>query len=187
MILSSGNLLLIPSDVKLAEQLANYYRRNWEFLRDFEATREDSFFTTESQLRILGQEMESERRRESFRFYIKLSSYPNEIMGVAGLNNVIWGAFCSSFLGYRLDFRHINKGYMTSVVSMLTEYAFKTLHLHRIEANVMPQNIPSLRVLEKCGYESEGLAKHYLKINGAWEDHIHMVKINYDMHKKDAL
>lgn len=42
----------------------------------------------------------------------------------------------------------------------------------------MPRNKASLRVLEKNEFQEEGLAKHYLKINGIWEDHIHMVKIN---------
>jgi ribosomal-protein-alanine N-acetyltransferase len=50
--------------------------------------------------------------------------------------------------------------------------------LHRIEANIMPRNAASLRVVEKAGFHREGLAKKYLKINGVWEDHIHMVLLN---------
>ena len=50
------------------------------------------------------------------------------------------------------------------------------------EANVMPRNKASLRVLEKNRFVNEGLSKYYLKINGVWEDHIHMVKINYAVH-----
>ena len=67
-------------------------------------------------------------------------------------------------------------------ISMLVSYAFDELHLHRIEANVMPRNKASLRVLEKNHFENEGVSKHYLNINGVWEDHIHMVRINYSMH-----
>ena len=70
---------------------------------------------------------------------------------------------------------------MSMAVSMITQYAFEELHLHRIEANVMPRNQASLRVLQKIQFENEGISKYYLKINGVWEDHIHMVKINYDM------
>ena len=54
--------------------------------------------------------------------------------------------------------------------------------LHRIEANVMPGNKASLRVLEKNHFVNEGLSKYYLNIIGIWEDHIHMVKINEKMH-----
>ena len=42
----------------------------------------------------------------------------------------------------------------------------------------MPKNAPSMRVLQKCGYVNEGFSPKYLCINGVWEDHIHMVKLN---------
>ena len=65
---------------------------------------------------------------------------------------------------------------------ILVKYAFEELHLHRIEGNVMPRNLASIRVLEKNHFVNEGISKHYLKINGIWEDHVHMVRINYAMH-----
>ena len=46
----------------------------------------------------------------------------------------------------------------------------------------MPRNRASLRVLEKNGFVCEGLSRYYLKINGIWEDHVHMVKLNEAMH-----
>lgn len=67
-------------------------------------------------------------------------------------------------------------------VGMLVRYAFDVLHLHRIEANVMPKNTASLRVLEKNSFINEGISKYYLNINGIWEDHVHMVRINHNMH-----
>ena len=70
-------------------------------------------------------------------------------MGSIGLNDVVWGAFCSAFLGYKLDAAYTGKGYMTEAVRLVVEYAFTQLGLHRIEANVMPRNTASLRVVEK--------------------------------------
>ena len=67
---------------------------------------------------------------------------------------------------------------MTQAVEACTRFAFGPAALHRVEANVMPRNTASLRVLKKCGYRPEGLARRYLRINGAWEDHIHMVRLN---------
>ena len=67
-------------------------------------------------------------------------------------------------------------------VEMVVQYAFDTLELHRIEGNVMPRNAASLRVLAKNHFVNEGLSKYYLKINGRWEDHVHMVRINYALH-----
>jgi Acetyltransferases, including N-acetylases of ribosomal proteins len=42
----------------------------------------------------------------------------------------------------------------------------------------MPKNIRSLKVVEKLGFRNEELAYKYLRINGKWEDHIHMVLLN---------
>ena len=177
---------LVPPSLSLAEQAADYYCRNREFLKVYEPKREESFFTPERQREILGNEIRSWRAKLSFRFYIRLAAEPEKIIGIAALNNVIYGAFCSAFLGYKLDQEYLNQGYMTMAVDMVTAYAFSVLGLHRLEANVMPGNKASLRVLEKNGFFNEGLSKYYLNINGIWEDHIHMVKLNESMHRDKA-
>lgn len=172
---------LIPADPSLAEALCAYYIRNREFLRPFEPAREETFFTPEHQRSILETEVEARRNGTACRFYIRLVNRP-EIIGTIGLNNIIRGAFQSCHLGYKLDEAHRGQGIMPMAVNLVVNYAFQELNLHRIEANVMPRNLPSLRVLEKCGFENEGLSRFYLNINGLWEDHIHMVRLNYDLH-----
>jgi ribosomal-protein-alanine N-acetyltransferase len=57
-------------------------------------------------------------------------------------------------------------------VRAATTFAFRVVGLHRVQAAVMPHNLPSLRVLDKVGYRREGVAKRYLSIAGAWEDHV---------------
>ncbi len=173
---------LVPADLSLAEQVVDYYKRNRDFLEAFEPVRSEEFFTLEYQQAVLKKEISEYEERTAFRFYILSVEQPTKIIGIIGLNNVVWGAFCSAFLGYKLDREFVNKGYMSIAVNMLTKYAFEELGLHRIEANVMPKNKASLRVLEKNHFINEGVSKYYLKINGIWEDHIHMVKINYAMH-----
>lgn len=173
---------LVPADLSLVEQVVDYYKRNRDFLEAFEPVRSEEFFSLEYQQTVLKKEMAEYEARTAFRFYILSVEQPTKIIGIIGLNNVVWGAFCSAFLGYKLDKDFANKGYMSMAVGMLTRYAFEELGLHRIEANVMPKNKVSLRVLEKNHFVNEGISKYYLNINGVWEDHIHMVKINYDMH-----
>lgn len=173
---------LVPADLSLAEQVVDYYKRNKDFLEAFEPVRSEEFFSLECQQAVLKKEISEYEERTAFRFYILSMEQPTKIIGIIGLNNVVWGAFCSAFLGYKLDKDFVNKGYMSIAVKMLTKYAFEELGLHRIEANVMPKNKASLRVLEKNHFIDEGVSKYYLNINGIWEDHIHMVKINYAMH-----
>lgn len=180
--MKNQEIQLVPADLSLAEQVVGYYTRNRDFLEAFEPVRDEEFFSLQYQQDVLRKEMLAYKERTAFRFYIASVDRPAKIIGIIGLNNVVLGAFCSAFLGYKLDKEYFNRGYMTMAVAMLTKYAFEKLSLHRIEANVMPKNKASLRVLEKNHFVNEGTSKYYLNINGVWEDHIHMVKINYAMH-----
>ena len=53
-----------------------------------------------------------------------------------------------------------------------SDFAFRSLGLHRLEAACIPENAPSRRLLIKAGFDEEGFAKAYLKINGVWRDHV---------------
>jgi [ribosomal protein S5]-alanine N-acetyltransferase len=53
----------------------------------------------------------------------------------------------------------------------VVDHCFRTLRLHRLEAACIPENNRSVRVLEKAGFQREGLLRSYLKINGIWQDH----------------
>lgn len=176
--IQTEDLVLKAADTDFAQNVAAYYLRNREFLEAFEPKRDEEFYTADYQHSLLKKEMEQAGNKEAFRFYIETKQEPGSIIGMIALNNIVWGCFHSCFLGYKLDVRQLNRGYMTQAVSAVTQVAFEDLRLHRIEANVMPRNGRSLRVLEKCGFENEGSSKQYLKINGVWEDHIHMVKLN---------
>ena len=100
------------------------------------------------------------------------------MIGTIALNNIVYGAFWSGFLGYKLGNEYKNKGYMTEALIAFVDIAFNEYKLHRSEANIMPKNTNSKKVLVKCGFEYEGMSRKYLKINGKWEDHEYYVKLN---------
>lgn len=158
--------------------MADYYRRNRDFLAPFEPVREPAFFTVEGQRALLETEAEQAAAGQVCRFYLSRKDESGAVIGMVALNGIVRGAFQSCFLGCKPDMEHLNRGYMTEAVKAVKQIAFTLLKLHRIEANIMPRNAPSLRVAEKCGFQFEGLARNYLKINGVWEDHIHMVLLN---------
>ena len=70
-----------------------------------------------------------------------------------------------------MDEKFIGRGIVTEAVRLVMEFAFSTLNIHRIEAYVAPQNLGSIRVLEKSGFTREGLLRELLFINGKWVDH----------------
>lgn len=92
-------------------------------------------------------------------------------MGRVALDNVVLGAWHNATIGYFIDEQHNGRGLATSAVRLVCKFGFEDAGLHRIQAGVMPRNAASARVLEKVGFRREGLAKRYLFIAGAWEDH----------------
>jgi len=174
----SNRLILRVLDDDYAQQVLDYYIENKEFLHAWETKREDVYYTLSFQRQLLMDDYKKFLDGIRVRFWIFLKDEPDKIIGTISLDNIIRDPFLSCFLGYRLHVDYLNRGYMTEAVKKVVQIAFKEYGLHRIEANIMPRNIPSFKVVEKSGFINEGLSKKYLKINGVWEDHIHMVILN---------
>lgn len=95
-----------------------------------------------------------------------------ELVGGVSLGNIRRGVAQSAQLGYWMGEPHAGKGLMLDALGALLPHAFSTLELHRIEAACIPDNTRSIRLLEKAGFEREGLMRSYLKIDGRWRDHL---------------
>ena len=169
--LTTERLLLIPSHPRLARAVCAYLTRNREFLQPFEPLREESFFTVSGQRRLLKRECFDKAAGVGCRFWMAEKTSPSYILGSVALSGIVLGSFQSANVSYRSDKDHLGRGFVTEAMARLVAYAFHTVGLHRLEANIMPRNKPSLRVADKLGFVCEGLARGYLNINGVWEDH----------------
>jgi len=170
--------ILKPKDAAL---VLDYISRNKDFLKEWETDRPDDYYTLSHQKGLLKRDYRRFKDGQMLRLWIFKKDDPNKVIGTIALDNIIRGPFLSCFLGYRLDRDNINRGYTTEALGELIRIAFDEMALHRIEANIMPRNQRSLRVVEKLGFVNEGLSREYLKINEKWEDHIHMVLLNKDL------
>jgi ribosomal-protein-alanine N-acetyltransferase len=120
------------------------------------------------------------RIRQYWRDIDEDAAYPYFIFDVSGqllvgaltLSNVRRGVAQTGTMGYWIGQRYARQGYMTSAVRLVITFAFHQLGLHRVEASCLPHNRASIGLLEKCGFEREGLARDYLKIAGEWRDHL---------------
>jgi [ribosomal protein S5]-alanine N-acetyltransferase len=94
------------------------------------------------------------------------------LLGALTISNVRRGVAQMASLGYWIGRNFARQGYMTAAVNAVLPFAFDHLRLHRLEAACLPSNVGSIRLLLRCGFTEEGLARRYLKINGRWEDHL---------------
>jgi ribosomal-protein-alanine N-acetyltransferase len=92
-------------------------------------------------------------------------------LGEITLSSIQRGPLQSAYIGYWIDEAVAGQGFMPEAVVTMLQYAFESLHLHRVEVNIIPRNAASRRVVEKLGLRCEGIAERYLEIDGAWEDH----------------
>jgi [ribosomal protein S5]-alanine N-acetyltransferase len=93
------------------------------------------------------------------------------IVGVANLSQIFYGAFQNSYLGYYANVDFAGQGLMLEGLHLVIDYAFQTLCLHRVEANIQPGNTASINLVKRLGFTKEGFSRRYLKINEEWCDH----------------
>ncbi len=100
------------------------------------------------------------------------------IAGTFGLNEIVRRAFQSAYAGWGVSADAVGRGIATEGVAGMLDLAFSPagLGLHRVQANIIPENAASLRVAEKVGMRREGRAERYLQIAGAWRDHVMFAK-----------
>jgi ribosomal-protein-alanine N-acetyltransferase len=93
------------------------------------------------------------------------------IVGQLNVANILYGSVSSAVLGYWVEPGVAGLGVTPTSVALVTDYLFNTVGLHRVEIDIRPENVASLRVVEKLGFRYEGLKERYIHINGAWRDH----------------
>lgn len=108
--------------------------------------------------------------RDSAAFEIR-SVEDGKVLGTVELSRIARGNFQSAYLGYRIAAEHRGRGYMTEALQLVLRHAFRTLRLHRVEANVEPGNDPSIALVRRAGFTREGFSRRYLKLGGRWRDH----------------
>ncbi|PCJ32669.1 MAG: hypothetical protein COA93_09085 [Alphaproteobacteria bacterium] len=100
-----------------------------------------------------------------------IDSQTDNLVGIININNILLGPMRMASLGYYGDEAYAGKGYMAEGMTLAIKYAFESLGLHRLEANIQPGNTPSIRLVQKLGFRKEGFSPKYLQIGGKWCDH----------------
>jgi ribosomal-protein-alanine N-acetyltransferase len=162
-----------------AKELLNYHLVNKNHLRAWEVFREDSFYTLNVQEDRIDKMVNKMYENSSLHLLIFYKN-TNALVGQCNFTNILREPFQACHLGFSLSAYAEGKGLMQEALNTAIDFVFKTYGLHRIMANFRPENDRSEVLLKKLGFEVEGKARSYLKINGEWADHILTSKINED-------
>jgi ribosomal-protein-alanine N-acetyltransferase len=103
--------------------------------------------------------------------FLAARDFDGALIGYFTVSNIIRGSLHSAYLGYAAFAPHTGQGYMTDALRLVLREVFITLRLHRIEANIQPDNAASLALVRRCGFQREGFSPRYLNIGGLWRDH----------------
>ncbi len=166
--LADGDVGLRPLRYRDAKRWRELREENAAWLDPWEATSPDPRLPP-MQYRQLVRAMSSEARAgRALPFTI---TYRGEMVGQLSVAGIGWGSLRSAHIGYWIS-RHVaGRGITPTAVALATDHCLFAMALHRVEVNIRPENVASLRVVEKLGFRDEGLRLRYLHIDGQWRDH----------------
>lgn len=120
-------------------------------------------------------------RTDSHYSFVAETLEGGELVAFLSLSQLFRGPFLNAYAGWRVSTPHTRKGYGSEAVTGVLDLAFAPLPfglaLHRVQANVIPSNTPSLKLARRVGFREEGYAKEYLEIAGRWQDHVMFAKL----------
>ena len=170
--LETERLRLELPDPSRAVEVVDYYERNRDHLRRWDPRRPEGFYTVafwQAQLASNRQEFHLGRNA---RFFIRPHDRHDLVIGSVNLSNFVRGVFQACHLGFGIDAQYEGSGRMREALERVLTYAFDELELHRVMANYQPTNERSGALLRRLGFATEGFARDFLFIDGAWRDHV---------------
>ena len=81
--------------------------------------------------------------------------------GQVTIDNIVRGALRSGYLGYWIDRSVAGRGMASLAVALVCDHAFGPVGLHRLQADIRPENRPSQRLVERLGFQREGLLRRF--------------------------
>lgn len=163
------NLILRVIDQTQAPKVLEFYKNNPEFA-EVEPVMHN-FYTLQFHETVLGYEYKLILKMNLLRLWIYSKEDPQTIIGTLSFRNISKTFFHSCEVGYKMDKQYRNRGYCSEALQKGFEIMFTEMDIHRIEAIVLPDNQASIHLLEKLGFQREGLKRQCVQLQGKWRDH----------------
>ena len=169
--LEHGGVRLRPHRASDFTEWASLREDSRAFLQPWEPTWPSDDLTRGAYRRRLAAYAQDLERGVAYPFLVFCRREGRMVGGIT-LSNVRRGVAQMGSIGYWVGEPFVRQGHTTAAVRAVAAFAFQRLGLHRVEAACIPTNTASRGVLLKAGFTQEGLAKDYLRIAGAWRDHL---------------
>ncbi|MCM1308114.1 MAG: GNAT family N-acetyltransferase [Butyrivibrio sp.] len=161
-----------------ADCALRFYLGGRQAFEPVEPAKNAGFYTVEFQRANLQSELNAFINGTYMRYFWFAKEKPAQIIGTASFSGIIRGAYRSCQLGYKLLPEFQKQGYALEAVSRLITAVFEEERLHRIEAFTLPDNISSISLLTRLGFEFEGVARSVIMLRDGYADHNRYVMIN---------
>lgn len=175
--LQTERLLLRPPNPGDALDLLHYYHANRDHLRPWEPLHPDDFYTLPQLEQSLIDRVEQMEKGHAIHWLL-IGRKSGVLQGECNVTAIVRGPFQACYLGFSIAQAAQGQGLMHEALSTAIDFIFNAYRLNRIMANYRPENRRCGTLLARLGFEIEGKARAYLKINGLWEDHLLTSRIN---------
>lgn len=168
----TNRLILMASSECMAPLVLDYLQRNREDFALWDRSFPEEYYTLEYQQQVLAAEQKLFLRSSGVRYYMFLADQPDRIIGNISFSYLTEdeGHRCS--IGYRIDKEFRNIGLAYEAASYLIPRIHESYRIKRIEADILEENVASLALIKKLGFEYEGIARKSHSIAGVERDHL---------------
>ncbi len=170
---AEGRVGIRPLRTRDASAWVELRQRNAQWLAPWEATPPGSGFGGTPTRALFVTMLRTLRRQARVGEALPLAvTYDGSLAGQVTVGSIVRGSLNSGYVGYWVDEALAGRGVMPAALALTVDHCLGPVGMHRVEANVRPENVASRRVVEKLGFREEGLRLRYLHIDGAYRDHI---------------
>ncbi len=173
----TDRLILRILTPRALREVLEFQIRNQELFERYEPARPANFYTLTYQKALLKCEYDLALKLSSVRFYVFRREAPYTIIGTVCMHDISRTAHSCCELGYKFDSAWHRQGFAKEALAETIRIAFFELRLHRVFARVVPDNLPSIRLLQSLDFMQEGTEYASIQIQGKWTDHLRFALI----------
>ena len=181
--IETNRLVLRLLDDSYALAVARFLSYNKDYFAPYETTKVPIYYTEIYQRNILDKEYKASLNKQYLRYYVFEKDRPDKVIGTVSFGSLTPYPYSSCIIGYRFHKNYTCRGYAKEALTAAIKVAFDELPIHRINAYIMENNIPSIKVIEALGFHYEGTCTDIIKIQDKWESHRLYALINPNKEK----